>query len=229
MNIQLPILALLWIVFAGAIYLQGYPENTEEPMVRSKILVPRIETASDTNKDGQSDIENIIDWARKEATNKTVYRSTYFQWGYPPEGEWVCTDVIWRAFKNAGIDFKSLIDSDIKTHAVNYIWNIKKADPNIDFRRVPNIDIFLKRHANILTKEIIPGNVENLKEWQAGDVVVFSKPNQHIAIVSDRRDENGVPYLLHSYGDFAKEDIWVLYADRKILPIVGHYRWKYAN
>lgn len=141
----------------------------------------------------------------------------------------MCTDVIWRAFKNAGIDLKSLVDEDIRKNRSAYKGLIKKPDPNIDFRRVPNVDTFLKRHASILTNEVIPGNIDNLKEWQPGDIVVFSKPNQHIAIVSDRRDENSVPYLIHSYGDYAKEDVWVLYADRKILPIVGHYRWKYED
>lgn len=124
---------------------------------------------------------------------------------------------------------KTVVDEDIRKNGYIYNSVIKKPDPNIDFRRVPNLDIFLQRHATTLTNEIISGNIDNLREWQAGDIVVFSKPNQHIAIVSDKRDGNGVPYLIHSYGDFAKEDVWVLYADRKILPIVGHYRWKYGN
>ena len=34
----------------------------------------------------------------------------------PPDTEGVCTDVIWRAFKNAGYSLKDMVDEDIKNN-----------------------------------------------------------------------------------------------------------------
>ena len=86
------------------------------------------------------------------------------------------------------------------------------------------MEVFFSKFTNNLTKEIIPGDIENLKEWQAWDIVTFWQPNQHIAIVSDKRDKNWVPYLIHNYTDFPKEDVWVFYSDKKEFPITGHFR-----
>jgi len=60
-------------------------------------------------------------------------------------------------------------------------------DPNIDFRRVPNLVVLFKKKAAVLTTDLEPGNVENLKEWQGGDIVVFAAPHEHIGIVSDHQ------------------------------------------
>lgn len=60
-------------------------------------------------------------------------------------------------------------------------------DPNIDFRRVRNLDVFFSRHAQVLTLKL-----EDPSQWQAGDIVVFSG-GDHIAICSDRRNANGLP------------------------------------
>ena len=36
----------------------------------------------------------------------------------------------------------------------------------------------------------------NLYQWQAGDIVTYDYPHEHIAIVSDKRGKDGVPYIL---------------------------------
>lgn len=50
------------------------------------------------------DWEDILEGARQDVRNRPVYRNAYYRGGYPPDNEGVCTDVIWRAFKNAGYD-----------------------------------------------------------------------------------------------------------------------------
>lgn len=195
--------------------------------LKSWINIEKITTQSDIDNDWINDIDDILAWARAEVKNKTIYKSAYYSWGYPPENEWVCSDVIWRAFMEIWLNLKDLVDKDIKNNLSKYSrveWN---PDPNIDFRRVPNLEVFFSRFANNLITEIIPGDVENLKEWQAWDIVSFWQPNQHIAIISDKRDENWVPYLIHNYTNFPKEDVWVFYADKKDFPITWHFRWKY--
>ncbi len=193
----------------------------------AKIHIQNITTSGDIDRDGINDIEDILEWARAEIKNKTQYKSAYYAGGYPPENEGVCTDVVWRALQNAGIDIKSQIDLDIQNNTEVYTRVAGKPDPNIDFRRVPNLDTFLKRYTTSLTTKIIPEDIVNLSEWQPGDIVMFSFPNQHTGIISDKRDTKGVPYIIHNYSDFPREDVWVFYADKKKFPIIGHYRWKY--
>jgi uncharacterized protein YijF (DUF1287 family) len=195
----------------------------------SKIEVPSITTISDIDKDWINDIDDILQGARYEIKNKTNYKSAYYSWGYPPKNEWVCTDVIWRALQNAWINLKKLMDEDISINTNKYSRVNWKPDPNIDFRRVSNLDTFLKRNAISLTLEIIPRDIENLKNWQAWDIVTFDKPKNHTAIISDKRNKDWVPYIIHNSSPIPREDDWLIYWDKDISKIIGHYRWKYQN
>jgi uncharacterized protein YijF (DUF1287 family) len=97
-----------------------------------------------------------------------------------------------------------------------------KPDPNIDFRRVPNLLVYFKRHAQDLTREIIPRDVANLSEWQPGDIVTFAAPHEHIAIISDKRRPDGVPYILHNAGPIPTESDQLASWPS---PITGHFRF----
>lgn len=195
--------------------------------LNSYLKVEKLTITSDIDKDWINDIEDILQWARNEVKNKTNYKSAYYSGGYPPEDEWVCTDVVWRALKNAWIDLKILIDKDIKNNISEYKRVEWKPDPNIDFRRVPNLDTFLQRKAISLTTEVIPWNIENLKKWQAWDIVTFDKPKNHTAIISDKRNKQWVPYIIHNSAPTPREDDWLVYWDENISKIIGHYRWVY--
>jgi len=191
------------------------------------LKVENITTNTDFDNDWINDIDDILEWARREVKNKTHYKSTYYSWWFPPENEWVCTDVLWRALKNAWIDFKKLIDDDIEKNFWNYRRIEWKADPNIDFRRVPNVDVFFKNNSLVLTNDLIPWDKENLKNWQPWDIVTFWAPQFHVAILSDKRNKNWVPYIVHSPYLYPREDDWLYYWHNNISPIIGHYRWKY--
>jgi uncharacterized protein YijF (DUF1287 family) len=177
----------------------------------------------DNNKNGVADPLDIVNGANTEALNKTKYISTYYDGGYPPEGEGVCTDVIWRGFKVVGINLKNLIDNDIKNNTKLYPRVEGKPDPNIDFRRVPNQDVFFKRYCLSLTTEVKARNAENLKEWQPGDIVVFIKGYEHIGIISNKRDKDGIPYVIHNTKPYAT----TIKLSWFTAPIHAHYRWKF--
>jgi len=209
------IILIFWIYF--------YIQNE----LSSYIKIENITTNSDIDWDWISDIDDIIAWARNEIKNKTAYKSAYYSGGFPPKNEWVCTDVVWRALQNAWIDLKSLMDKDIKNNLNSYKRVNWKPDPNIDFRRVPNLDTFLKRNAISLTTKIIQWDLENLKKWQPWDIVTFDKPKNHTAIISDKRNKNWIPYIIHNSAPTPREDDWLVYWDKNISKIIGHYRWKY--
>lgn len=190
-----------------------------------RIHVDQLYNTYDENGNGVNDTQDLIDGAREEVKRAPAYRSAYYQGGTPPNDEGVCTDVVWRAFKHAGYDLKKLVDEDITQHVSSYTNVHGKPDPNIDYRRVPNLVAFFKSHATVLTTELKPGDAENLKEWQGGDIVMFGSPVPHIGILSDVREANGVPLMIHAPGSSPKEDDGLPYWSTYLSPIVAHVRW----
>lgn len=172
----------------------------------------------DYDNDGIDDYTDILQGAKIEAENKPTYKSTYYSGGYPPDNEGVCTDVIWRALKNAGYSLKDMVDEDIKNNVDKYPRVDGKPDSNIEFRRVSNLKVYFERNQINLTTDL-----SKIEEWQPGDIVVFG--SSHIGIISDKRNKKGIPYLLHNGGQpLREEDILEVY--NKYEPIIGHYRMK---
>ncbi len=186
------------------------------------LVVPRTLSGHDQDGDGIDDLDDIVHGARAEAERHPIYRDAYYKGGYPPATEGVCTDVVWRAFKEAGYNLKDMVDRDIAANISVYPRVAGKPDPNIDFRRVANLAPFFIRHAMSLPIEIKPGDIDNLKLWQGGDIVVFDKPYPHIGIISDKRRPDGVPFLIHNGGPVASETDYLL---RWPSPIKYHFRF----
>lgn len=167
---------------------------------------------SDADGDGIDDQSDILESAIKYIETKPRYKSKYYISGYPDDGYGVCTDVVANALLGAGYDLMTLVADDIATNPNDY--DISEPDRNIDFRRVKNLKVFFKNHAISLTLD-----VNDIEEWLGGDIVIFK---QHIGIVSDRRNKNGIPYVIHHNDPMQKsyeEDILEKRSD-----IVGHYR-----
>ncbi|HHW43791.1 DUF1287 domain-containing protein [Desulfofundulus thermobenzoicus] len=217
----------LVLLLAGAFYfltahfqLQNY--LIMRPVPRQPLKIEKLVVNHDRDKDGVPDLDDIVAGARKEVQANVSYRSAYYQGGYPPEDEGVCTDLIWRALKNAGYDLKAMMDEDIKKHVRDYPRVNGRPDPNIDFRRVQNQVVFFQKYAENLTTQIKPGDPENLRQWQGGDIVAFGWPFEHIGIVSDRRRPDGVPLLIHNAGPYPREEDRLLTWPSKI---THHFRY----
>lgn len=166
----------------------------------------------DKDGDGIDDQTDILNNVKKYISTNPKYKSKYYANGYPDDRYGVCTDVVAFGLKDAGYDLMQLVNEDIKNNQQEY--NIENIDKNIDFRRVNNLKIYFARNAVSLTTDI-----SKIEEWQGGDIVIF---NKHIGIVSDKRNKNGIPFIIHHANQFQKyyeEDILELRND-----IVGHYR-----
>ncbi|MGD8401324.1 MAG: DUF1287 domain-containing protein [Bacillota bacterium] len=187
--------------------------------------IPRIYVNHDEDSDGIWDADDLVAGARRDAARRPRYKDAYYRGGYPPDNEGVCTDVIWRAFREAGYNLKAMVDRDIQANRREYP-RVDRPDPNIDFRRVLNLHVFMRRHARALTCRLIPNNIANLQEWQGGDIVIFGSPYNHIAIVSDRRRQDGVPLIIHNRSPYTMEEDALLYWHHQVSPIIGHYRWE---
>ncbi len=158
----------------------------------------------------------VVAAARAQIGVVTAYDTGYYSGGYPPEGRGACTDVVEQALRKAGYDLKTKIDADMAQFPAAYPHD---SDPNINFRRVRNVKIFLDRQATSLPEEL-----NNWDQWQAGDIVTYDQiPGSlwHIAVVSDRKNADGRPLLIHNYGAGVVEDDML--ADWPA-PITGHYR-----
>lgn len=151
------------------------------------------------------------------------YRSLAFPKGDPPENVGVCTDVIIRAYRKAfGEDLQELIYKDRKASLENYplLWGEKSPDPNIDHRRVPNLQFFFKRYGRALPI------TEKPEDYRPGDIVTwYLNPNgsvPHIGIVSDRKEnDQTTPLIIHNIGEGVKEENILFH-----FKVSGHYRYK---
>ncbi len=178
--------------------------------------IERIYSKKDYNQNGVDDYTDILLGARQDAINHPTYKSAYYSGGYPPENEGVCTDVVWRAFKNAGYDLKNMIDEDIKNYTKDYPAVNGKPDPNIDFRRVRNLKVYFKKICDTLTNDI-----KEISEWQPGDIVIFG--SSHVGIISDKRNKQGIPYLIHNAAQPLREEDALELWDNQT-SITAHYR-----
>lgn len=100
------------------------------------------------------------------------------------------------------------------------IYSLKNAGYNLEviigneYRNLDKIVEYLQNNAISLTNDI-----RKIDEWQGGDIVIFKT---HIGIISDKRNINGVSYVMHHTGPLQikfEEDILENSND-----IVGHYR-----
>ena len=176
-------------------------------------IEPYISTI-DKDNDGIDDQTDILNNVKKYIETKPKYKSKYYSTGYPNDEYGVCTDVIAFGLKDAGYDLMELVNQDILKNQKQY--NIKEIDKNIDFRRVNNLDIYFKNNHITLTTDL-----SKIEEWQGGDIIVFK---DHIGIISDKRNKNGIPFLIHHANPIQKnyeENILEIYGQDFI---IGHYR-----
>lgn len=141
----------------------------------------------DKDGDGTDDQTDILKGVRDYIATKPQYKSVYYDGGYPNDEYGVCTDVVANGLKAAGYDLRTLVDGHIRANLSAY--DIEKPDDNIDFRRVRNLYVYFKDTAIELTTDI-----HKIEEWQGGDIIVFKN---HIGVISDKRNRNGVPFVIH--------------------------------
>jgi uncharacterized protein YijF (DUF1287 family) len=167
----------------------------------------------------------LITAARKQIGVTVQYDPAYSALSFPggdvSRSKGVCTDVVIRAYRDAlGIDLQAMVNADMKANFAAYprTWGLKRADRNIDHRRVPNLQIFLNRNGAAL--DLQGSNAA----WKPGDIFtsLIGGRLPHIGIVSDRSIGNR-PLVIHNIGAGAREE------DALFLhTLTGHYRWQLA-
>lgn len=177
---------------------------------------PRLETAPASSP--------IVAAARAQVGRTMIYDPSYARLAYPGGDvaieRGVCTDVVIRAFRDAlGMDLQKLVHEDMKAAGSGYprTWGLRKPDPNIDHRRVPNLQKYFERKGWSVA---VTGDKA---DYLPGDLVtcMVCQERPHIMIVSDRKTRGGVPLVIHNIGLGAKEE-----GELFAFPLTGHYRIK---
>lgn len=143
-----------------------------------------------------------------------------FPGGDIKKSEAVCTDIIIRALRHAGIDLQALIYEDALTHPKRYRRTIKKRNPNIDHRRARNHFIYFSHHARVLPND---------KDYQPGDIVLMDTisgngtPHDHIGIVSDQKNAQG-NYLVINIWTVGYQTNLMNLLKQDYPKITGHFR-----
>lgn len=160
--------------------------------------------------------------ALERTEHRVRYDGSYHSIAYPggdvPDHIGVCTDVIVRAYRALGIDLQERVHRDMSADFGAYpkLWGLARPDPNIDHRRVPNLQTYFARKGSVLPV------TSRADDYAAGDLVTWMLPGNlpHIGIVTSRLTSDASrPLVVHNIGLGPKlEDMLFAY------PITGHYR-----
>ena len=209
-------IGVLFLLIAAGVWLwQGYFAREPDGRLPDRYhgTTFTITGTSDADADGIPDQADILRGALDYVATRPRYKSAYFVGGWPTDGTGVCTDVIAYGLRAAGYDLPALVDAD-KREAPDQYFGVPP-DKNIDYRRVPNLAVYFSRHSTALTTDL-----NDTSQWQGGDIVIFG--DDHIGIVSDRRNAQGIPYLIHHAHPaqrYYEENALATARD-----ITGHYR-----
>ena len=208
------LLALL--VFSGCQRRPVHTLNVGPAVPPSPKLKPLADNAS-------PQLKQMLDGAIAQAGVTTEYDPAYVALEYPggdvPEKTGVCSDVVVRAFRKAGIDLQKEVHEDMKAARSAYPtkWGSNSPDKNIDHRRVLNLMKYFERQGKSLPIS------DNADDYQPGDIVAWelSSGIDHIGIVTNMMsDSDGRFLIVHNIGAGTRiEDVLLDWT------IKGHYRY----
>jgi uncharacterized protein YijF (DUF1287 family) len=175
------------------------------------------------SQDAPPQLKPFLASAIEQTKITTGYDPSYVRIDYPggdvPPEAGVCSDVIVRAFRNAGVDLQKEVHEDMKVAWSSYPrrWGNAEPDSNIDHRRVLNLMTFLQRKGKAQPM------TEDRQDYLPGDIVAWDLGGgvPHIGIVSNLAPESTKNFLIiHNIGAGARaEDVLFNW------KITGHYRF----
>lgn len=214
----------LFPVFLSLIFIFNFACQTSvSSLVESKNPAPPVEKPKIAEIQS-NEIKKLLESAIEQKKITRGYDPNYVVIPYPngdvPIETGVCTDVVIRSFRNAGVDLQKEVHEDMQKDFSVYPqkWGLNAPDTNIDHRRVPNLQMFFKHRGKDLPI------TENGADYKPGDVVAWDldgKGMTHIGLVSNDWNEQTKRYsIIHNIGGGVLEEDKIF--DWKI---IGHYRY----
>jgi hypothetical protein len=239
------IILILLVAIAVIIIINKFSfRNEYEPSTALSDLLPRyrlidmdnIPVTSDADDDGINDQKDIMQGAKDQLKEpaRTIRveegENNYFKDGDPPKDLAISADIIARAFSEAGFSLRELVYEDISNNFDQYpikeLWSRSFCDPNIDYRRIQNLEVFFERDAKDMGIFFNALDESNLNSWLPGDLVFFDMNrdgfSDNAGIISNNTTRDGVPKIIYNYidpGYTVEKDIL------KEEVITGHYRF----
>jgi len=174
----------------------------------------------DADDDGIPDAVAVLLGAKKVVADAAPYVEQYLSLPFPggdvPRTEGVCSDVVVRALRNAGIDLQREIHEDAARFPSAYP-RVRKLDANIDHRRVANLAPWFARHWTAIDagRQLMPGDVIFL------DTIAARPGADHVGIVSDTLGPSGHPLVINSWTTgYVTSEMDLL----AFVPLVAAYR-----
>ena len=208
-------ICLLAIAFAGC--------QRQYATGRSTVAVPPASVAKPLPPKSSPQLKQFIDGAVEQSKVTTGYDPSYVKLDYPngdvSSDTGVCSDVVVRAFRKAGIDLQKEVHEDMKLAWDEYPrkWGAKGTDSNIDHRRVLNLTTYFDRQGKSLAVS------NNRDDYLPGDIVAWELSDgvEHIGILTNLSSDSDNHYLIvHNIGAGARiEDVLLAW------KIIGHYRY----
>jgi uncharacterized protein len=173
--------------------------------------------------DSAPELEKLVAGAVEQVGITTGYDPSYVGIAYPggdvPRETGVCSDVVVRAFRKAGIDLQKEVHEDMVRARAAYPkkWGNGGPDTNIDHRRVLNLMTFFARRGKSVSIS------SRREDYRPGDIVTWDLGNgiDHVGIVTNRLSTSEQhPLIAHNIGAGARlEDVLFQW------KITGHYRY----
>ncbi len=162
--------------------------------------------------------------AEERAHHHVIYDGSGYPMAYPmgdvPADRGTCTDEVVRAYRLVGVDLQQLVHEDMVRDFAAYPrkYHLSAPDPNIDHRRVYNLQAFFNRNADVLP-------ITNAgKDYKPGEVIIWDLDNfqLHIGLVTRKWSKKHLrPLVMHniSSGPHVEDKLFEY-------KIIGHYRFE---
>ena len=209
------------LVLIGVLAVSGCQRQAR--VVSRKPPVPSNVAVRPLPQNAPPQLKQMLDGAIAQAGVTTSYDPSYVALDYPggdvPEKTGVCSDVVVRAFRKAGIDLQKEIHEDMKAARSDYPtkWGATSTDANIDHRRVLNLMAYFRRQGKSVTVSY------DAAEYLPGDIVAWDLTGgiDHIGIVTNILSDSEDRYrIIHNIGAGTRvEDVLFNWT------INGHYRY----
>ncbi len=200
---------------------------TQTSSVRNAVTASPVAVPSPTVKplpaNASPQLKQFLEAAIEQSKVTKGYDPAWVKIDYPngdvPPETGVCSDVVVRAFRKAGIDLQKEVHEDMQRAWAEYPkrWGARGTDTNIDHRRVLNLMTYLSRQRKSLAVttdrvNYLPGDVV---AWELTDGI------EHIGIMTNLSSETSQNLLIvHNIGAGARiEDVLMSW------KIIGHYRY----
>ncbi|MBA2540358.1 MAG: DUF1287 domain-containing protein [Deltaproteobacteria bacterium] len=173
------------------------------PLLVAERITDASSKSRDHDKDGIPDPLDVLIGAKKTVLNGAAYTEGWtdirqYPGGDVPRTQGVCTDVIVRAVRNAGVDLQKELHEDIKRARAVYPKNA--GNWQIDQRRVLTLLPYFQRHWEKRTAKLDDPD----DPLRPGDVILMDTfPSKfgpdHIGIISDTIGESGLPLVINNW------------------------------